>query len=154
MQKQFEILRKTRAYLLSIVDELTVEQLNTVPQGFNNNIIWNFGHVIAAQQGVCYKRGGLPMLIEEDLFNSYKPESKPAERVEENEIQRLKGLLFSTIDDLEKDYKANKFTGYIPWKTRYGVEINNIEEAITFLSFHDGLHIGYTMALRRVVSNK
>jgi hypothetical protein len=153
MEKQFEILRKTRAFLLTIINELTPEQLNKVPGGFNNNIAWNFGHVIAAQQGVCYKRAGLPMIIDEELFARFRPESKPEGPVGESEIQSLKSLLLSTIDDLETDYKAGRFNEYKPWTTRYGVQIDHIEDAISFLSFHDGLHVGYAMALRRAIKN-
>ncbi|RYZ22828.1 MAG: DinB family protein [Chitinophagaceae bacterium] len=153
MEKHFEILRKTRNFLLSIINELSPAQLNQVPEGFNNNVAWNFGHVIAAQQGVCYKRAGLPMVIEEELFTRFKPESKPEGIVGENEIESLKSLLLSTIDDLEADYKAGKFNGYKPWTTRYGVQIDTIEDAISFLSFHDGLHVGYVMALRRALKN-
>jgi len=151
MEKQFEIVRKTRNFFTSIVDELSIAQLNLVPEGFNNNIAWNFGHVIAAQQSICYRRSGLPMVIDEGLFEKYKPESKPAGAVEEQEIQLVKELLFTTINQLEQDYHAGKFSGYMPWKTRYGVEVNRIEDAINFLSFHDGLHIGYSLALRRCV---
>jgi hypothetical protein len=151
MEKQFEIIRKTRQFLFSMVDELSIDQVNAIPEGFNNNIVWNFGHVIAAQQGVCYLRGGVPVVIDEGLFQKYKPESKPVNRTEEAELHTLKDLLVSTIDQLEADYEAGKFENYIPWKSRYGVEVNTIEDAITFLSFHDGLHAGYTMALRRAI---
>lgn len=153
MEKHFEILRKTRTFLLTIINELTLEQLNKVPDGFSNNVAWNFGHVIAAQQGVCYKRAGLPMIIDDELFARFKPESKPEAPVEEGELESFKLLLLSTIDDLEADYKSGKFDGYKPWTTRYGVQIDNIEDAISFLSFHDGLHIGYAMALRRAVKS-
>ena len=149
MEKQFEIIRKTRNFLLSIVEGLSLEQVNKIPEGFNNNIAWNLGHVIAAQQGVCYLRAGLPMIIDGELFKKFKPESKPELPASPEEINQLKTLLFSTIDVLEEDYKTGKFSAYVPWTTRYGVQINTIEDAISFLSFHDGLHVGYTMALRR-----
>ena len=151
MEKQFEILRKTRGFLLSIINDLSIQELNQIPKGFNNNVAWNFGHVIAAQQGVCYLRAGLPMLIDKEIFTKFKPESKPESEMGEDELEGLKSLLFSTIDDLEADYAAGKFSNYTPWTTRYGVQIDSIEDAIKFLPFHDGLHLGYSMALRRAV---
>lgn len=65
MDKSFEIIRKTRQAILSQVSELTIGQLNEIPAGFNNNIIWNLAHMVAAQQGICYVRGGLPLVIKE-----------------------------------------------------------------------------------------
>jgi len=151
MQKQFEIFRQTRQFLLKLLSELSVDEMNQIPKGFSNNIIWNFGHIIAAQQGVCYLRAGLPSVTERSLFDKYKPDSKPEGFVDAAEIQLLKTLLLSTIDQFEKDVAENKFANYPAWTTRYGVELKSIEDAVQFLSFHDGLHIGYIMALRRAV---
>jgi len=50
MKKEIERLKKTRIFLLDLIKDLTTEQLNEIPKGFNNNIIWNLGHLIASQQ--------------------------------------------------------------------------------------------------------
>ncbi|HVF81861.1 MAG TPA: DinB family protein [Flavisolibacter sp.] len=151
MEKELEIFRKTRTFLLSLISELSTEQLNQVPPGFNNNIVWNLGHLVAAQQGVCYVRGGLPMVVEEKYFSAYKPETKPTAYVDDAEVQVLKSQLLSTIDKLEDDLAANVFNANPPWTNRYGVEHATIADTIRFLLFHDGLHIGYIMALKRAV---
>lgn len=151
MEKEIEILKKTRTSLLSLINELTTDQLNQVPPGFNNNIIWNLAHLVAAQQGVCYVRGGLPLVVGEQLFMAYKPDTKPGGYVNEEEVQVIKGLLLSTIDKLAEDLRAGLFAANPPWTNRYGVEHRNIEDSVRFLLFHDGLHFGYIMALKRVV---
>jgi len=145
-------MRQTRQHALEYVKDLTIEQLNKIPQGFNNNIAWNLGHLIAAQQGVCYKRSATPMLITDEFFITYKPESKPERFISPEEIDEIKVLLFSTIDQLATDYQNQIFNEHKPWVTRYGVSINNLDEAINFLPFHEGLHFGYIMALKRVVT--
>src|SRR6476660_6308335 len=101
MHPQIETIRKTRTALLTLIQELSVEELNEIPAGFNNNIIWNVAHLVAAQQGVCYLRAGLPLRIEEKYFLPYKPESKPAHYVAAEEVEAIKALLFSTLDQLE-----------------------------------------------------
>ncbi|WP_426668980.1 DinB family protein [Mucilaginibacter sp. McL0603] len=151
MTKQIEIIKKTRSFLLENLKDLTIEQLNKVPEGFNNNIIWNLGHMIAAQQGVCYIRAGLTPKLSEDFINAYKSGSKPAGPVDAKEIENIKTLLFSTLDQLEADYNNHIFEGYTGWTTRYGVELANIDEAISFIPFHEGLHSGCVTALKRLV---
>ncbi|HEY9002349.1 MAG TPA: DinB family protein [Mucilaginibacter sp.] len=151
MTKQIEIIRKTRAYLLKNLEGLTTEQYNKIPEGFNNNIIWNLGHLIAAQQGVCYLRGGLAPRVEEDIINSFKSGTKPERPLSEAEIENIKALLFSTLDLLEEDYNNNIFGRYTAWTTRYDVELASIDDAINFLPFHEGLHSGCTNALKRLV---
>lgn len=152
MTKQIEIIRKTRTFLLEQLKELNTEQLNQVPDGFNNNIIWNLGHMVAAQQGICYKRSGLTAMISDDFWENFRSGSKPEGLVSTSEIEHIKQLLFTTLDQLEADYNNNIFEGYTPWMTRYNVELASIDEAINFLQLHEGLHLGYTTALNRLVT--
>ncbi len=151
METQFDILEKLRAKAMQMVEGLSLEQLNRVPQGFNNNIIWNLGHLVAAMQGVCYRRSNVPMRISEEFFQKYKPESRPEGDVSEQEVLDIRDLLNLTVDQLRRDYNQGLFETYTAFTTRYGVDINNIEEAITFLSFHEGMHMGYIMAQKRLV---
>ncbi len=139
-------------FVLSVISELSTERLNKIPPGFNNNISWNLGHLVAAQQGVCYVRGGLPMVIEEQYFLAYKPDTKPTGYVDDAELKVLKEQLLSTVDQLEQDLASNVFANNPPWTNRYGVEHKTIEDSIKFLLFHDGLHTGYIMALKKVVN--
>ena len=151
MTKQIEIIRKTRSFLLNQLKDLTTEQYNKIPEGFNNNIIWNLGHMIAAQQGVCYIRAGLTPRLGEDFINSYKSGTKPEKALSEAEIEEIKSLLFSTLNQLEEDYNNNVFREYPAWATRYGVELASIDEAINFIQFHEGIHSGCTTALKKLV---
>jgi hypothetical protein len=66
-------------------------------------------------------------------------------------VETIKGLLLSTLDELEADLQTNKFKNYVPWTTRYGVALNNIHEAVSFVPYHEGIHTGYIWALKRVL---
>src|SRR5438445_7426651 len=101
MTKQIETVKKVRTFLLEGIKDLTVEQLNKIPAGFNNNIIWNLGHMIAAQQGICYKRAGATPLISDDFWDRFRSGSKPMGTVETAEIENIKSLFLSSIDRLE-----------------------------------------------------
>ena len=151
METRIETLKKVRLNFLNVLGELTAEQLNETPKGFNNNIVWNLGHLLASQQGLCYVRAGLKMTIDEQLFLTYKPESKPNGFVDNLEIDRLKELFISAIEQFEIDYNKNMFIGYTQWTTRTGIEITNIDDAIAYVLFHEGIHSGYVMALKRLV---
>jgi hypothetical protein len=151
MTKAIDILKQPRIQILNTLKEFSIEQLNDVPAGFNNNIIWNLGHMIAAQQGVCYARAGLNKVIDDSFFMAYKPDTKPEKFIDAAEYDIIKELMLSTLEQFEIDLQKNIFTNYTPWTTRYGVEIRNIDDALSFLPFHDGLHVGYIMSLRKMV---
>ena len=147
----WEAIREKRSILLEELKELTTEQLNRIAEGFNNNIIWNLGHMIAVQQGVCYKRAGLPILISDDFWHRFKPGSTPRRIIREDEIESIKKLLISTLNQLETDWKEQVFGHYTSWVTRHGMELASIDDGIKFLSFHDGLHSNVIMAIKRSV---
>lgn len=153
MNKDIDNIKRVREYLLTIIKDLSVKQLNETPQGFNNNIIWNIAHVIAAQQGVCYLRAGLPLVVEEKYFTQYKPGTKPEQFVDETEINKIKELMFSPLDVLAHDYEKNIFNNYPAWTTRYGTELTSINDALSFLIYHEGLHSGVIMSLKKLVKN-
>lgn len=151
IEKQIDIMRQPRLKILNILNGFSIEQLNKIPTGFNNNIVWNLGHMIAAQQAVCYKRAGLDTWISDEIFQAYKPDSKPNGFVDAAGLDEIKTLLSTSLDQLEHDYKNGIFDNYPAWTTRYGVELTNIDDAVAFLPFHEGLHVGYIMSLRKLV---
>jgi len=153
MHPQIDRIRKIRQYILKIIEPLTIDQLNEIPQGFNNNIVWNVAHLTAAQQGLCYIRAGLKTFVEEAYFLAYKAETKPEEPVDDVEWDNIKALLFSSLDQLQQDYDAGTFNNYTSWTTRYDVTLSTIDDALDFILFHEGLHLGYIMALKRVITH-
>ena len=151
MNEKIEIIRKVSSSLLAGIKDLTNDQWNKKLPGFNNNIVWNLGHLVASQQGICYARAGLSIKVPDDFFNNYKPGSKPERIISEVEIEEIKQLLFSSLDDFEQDYQNGLWPSYPTWTTRSGIEINSIDKAIDFIYYHEGLHSGYILTMKRIV---
>ncbi|MEO8886377.1 MAG: DinB family protein [Mucilaginibacter sp.] len=151
LEKAIEILKMPRLGILEQVKDLSIEQLNKIPAGFNNNIIWNLGHIIAAQQGVCYRRAGVETVVSADFMNTYGGGSKPDNFLGEDQLRLIKELYTSTLDQLIVDYNRNLFANYTAWTTRYGVNLTSIDDVLQFLPFHEGMHVGTIMAMKRLV---
>lgn len=151
MRRLIDIIKQPRLLVLKEIENFSTEQLNKIPEGFNNNIAWNLGHMIAAQQGICYKRSGLDTTVTEEFFHAYKPGTKPEKFIDTAEITFIKEQLFITLEQLEADMNKGIFINYTQVMTRYGIELSSIDQAISFLPFHEGLHIGYIMSLRKLV---
>src|SRR6476620_362767 len=118
MNKQINVVRKTRTAILNLINDMSTEELNQVPIGFNNNIIWNIAHLVAAQDNIFYVKSGHPLKnISQEYFDAYKPGSKPEAAVSSDEIERIKELLFSSLDHLERDLDQNIFRNYPAWTT-------------------------------------
>lgn len=144
-------IRKTRTHVLELIKYLSTEKLNIIPHGFNNNIIWNLGHLVASQQSICYIKGGLLPALPEQSFNKYSPGTRPDRFFESDEEDNIKKLLFTSLDTLERDYQQNIFEDFKPWTNRFGLHLTNINDAIIYLHFHEGLHTGIISSMKKLV---
>src|SRR5690606_6624868 len=100
MIPNFQLLNITRKNFLNALSGLSIEQLNFIPEGFNNNIIWNFGHVVVTQQLLCYQMAGLELKVEPELTAKYRKGTKPEGLISEEELQKLKELAFPLLEEL------------------------------------------------------
>jgi hypothetical protein len=144
-------MQKTRINFLQLLDGLTIEQLNTIPAGFNNNLIWNFAHLLAAQQVIFYGLAGLTPNVDEQFIKSYRRYTKPEGFVNAPEFENIKQNFERAQQTFFEDYRKGAFSNFKQYTTSFGVQLDNVEDAIKFSSLHDGLHYGYAMALKRLV---
>lgn len=141
----------TRKNFLSLIEGLSIDQLNKIPAGFRNNLVWNLGHVMASQQMLCYERCGLPVKADSSLVEAYKPTTFPEPFVDERRLALIKTAVTDTVEILRTDYHAGIFKNYAERQTRFGVLITTIDEAISYVSTHETLHFGYAKALIRMI---
>lgn len=151
MDWAFDITNKNRAIFKTFLETFTLEELNKVPIGFNNNIIWNIAHTIVTQQLLVYNLSGLPMLLTNDMVEKYRKGTKPEQDVTWAEVDLIKGLLFSTIEKTKEDYNNNVFETYNEYTVTTKSTLTNVDEAIDFNNFHEGIHLGYILALKRAL---
>lgn len=151
VQQVFETTIRSRNMILELLQKHTLEQLNKIPEGFNNNLIWNIGHVIVAQQVLVYKLSGLPMMIANEMVDKYKNGSRPERDVTQAELDEIKNLLLETINKTAADYNNGVFKTYNEYTTSIGFNLKNAEEAIVYNNFHEGLHLGIMMSLRKFI---
>jgi len=151
MKFPFEVYRQTRKNILFFLDELTEEQINTIPAGFSNNIAWNLGHIVVTQQLLFYKNANAEMKVPTTWVEKYRKGTKPETKVTLEEFENIKSILVSSINQAEKDYVAGVFKHYTPYSTSFGVQINTIEDVIRFIYAHEGFHWGIIVALKKLV---
>jgi len=151
MDITFKIWRTNRNLYLDFFDKYTVEQLNKIPVGFSNNLIWNIGHIIVAQQGLIYKSSDLQGYLSQELFELYKPGTKPTGKSSENEIKELKELLISLIEKTETDFYKGHFRIYNERTTSTGFHLGSLKEALEYNNYHEGLHFGLMMNIRKFI---
>ena len=154
MNNNLDKIKNFRLHLLNQISNLTTEQLNHIPSGYNNNIIWNLAHLVSAEQNMCYVRSGLPVTVEDKYFTPYISGTKPVDFVKGEDIEAIKAMLITSVDRLQVDLDNNAFVNYTPSimiPKVYGFEVSNIEEALEYLLYHEGYHSGCILSLKRLV---
>ena len=152
MSFTFTVLKNLRSISKKLIEKHTLADLNKIPEGFNNNIIWNMAHVAVTTQLLAYKLSGLPMHINDDLVNKYKKDTKPEGDLSQEEVDEISNLLISTLEQLESDYNAGMFKSYNEYTvSTTGNTLTNIEDALSFNLVHEGMHMGYVLALSRAI---
>ncbi|GAA4786364.1 DinB family protein [Olivibacter ginsenosidimutans] len=151
MQALFKAWKASRKLYLDLFDTYSLDQLNKIPAGFNNNMIWNIGHIIATQHKLIYKGSNLHGHISDELFNKYQSGTKPTEPVSQQEADELKTLLTSQIEQTINDYQNGIFVTYNERTTGIGFHLTSVQDAFECNNFHEGLHLGYAMSIRKFV---
>lgn len=149
MQSTFDINLSSRNILLKFLENNSLEQLNTIPEGFSNNLIWNIGHIVVVQQMLVYKLSGLPMMISDAMVEKYKKGTKPETEVTQPEVDEIKHLMFATLEQSKTDFSNGIFKAYSEFTTMTGFTIRNAKEAMEFNNYHEALHTGIMMQIRK-----
>jgi len=151
MKTQFDILRKSRQLTLKAINGLTLEQIHTIPNGFKNNIAWNVAHLVVTQQLLQYKLSGLDCLVPDELIEAHRKGTFPTTSFTEEEFEEVTDLLAGLPDTLEEDFNEGIFENYNSYETSTGFVLDSIETAVNFNNYHEGLHLGIILAIKKLV---
>ena len=154
MNYQLSLFNQNRQNILQILDNITLEQGNAIPAGYRNNILWNAGHTLVAEEFLLYLSSGLPLNIPEEYLKQFGAGSQAREYIAE-EFEAIKSHLRTTAKKVEIDYQSglfskNKYAGYT--SEYFGPTMTNFDEAFQFNLLHEGVHFGYMLAQLRAQS--
>ena len=137
--------------VLHKIEGLSKQQLNDIPKGFSNNIIWNVGHLLVTQKLLIYGLSGNNIDLKDDFVAHYKKGSKPLYKVEDDEINFIKTQLKEFIKNFKKDISKQLFKEYQIYPTSYNFEITNFNETLVMVNLHYGLHFSTILKLLKEV---
>ncbi len=143
---------QNRKIFYSFLKELPREHLVGIPTGFNNSIWWNIGHVMVTQQRLVYGLSGLEMELDLSWLEEFGKGSRPdGKDPGDQRVAELQSLLFSTVEKTQADLEAGRFSDFKEYMTTPKVPLRSVEDALAFNCYHEGLHLGSILALRRAL---
>lgn len=131
--------------------QYSLEQLNKIPEGFNNNILWNIAHTMVTHQLLFYKNTGNQLQIPTEWVALFAKGSRPERDMTAQEVKAIDAALFSTYEQFEKDLANGLFKSFSPYTTSTNMVLDSVATTQNFVLFHDGIHLGSVLALAKLV---
>ena len=91
------------------------------------------------------------MYVSDELYNTYRPGSVPTQKTTEAELNTLKDLLLTLPEKTYEDYLQDKFRVFHDRMTGTGFYLESLADALNFNNYHEGIHLGYIMNIRKFV---
>lgn len=151
MEKLFDILLKNRKILHDVLQKTPKEDLFKIPGGYNNNIWWNIAHVVVTPQLLLYGLSGRDFTIEKELIDKYKKGTFPDGEPSKSEMEKIEAYLFSTVKHIQLDFEHGRFHSFQEYMTTPKIGLSNATDALAFNVFHEGLHLGAILALKKAL---
>jgi hypothetical protein len=151
LEKIFDITIQNRKILYKILKRTPHELLFEIPEGYRNNIWWNIAHVVATQQILVYKFSNLPTRIDDSLVQKFRKGTLPDISPTDEEIDHICAFLLSTAEWAQEDYENGVFKEFNEYKTSTKVILRNIEDALAYNLYHEGLHLGVILSLEKIL---
>ncbi|TGE31246.1 DinB family protein [Desulfosporosinus sp. Sb-LF] len=147
----FDQLKVIRNNTINAVKELSERQVDSVPEGFNNNIRWNLGHVYVVQERFAFGFIKEPMLMPEGFTELFGRDSKPSEwKVQPPTLPELIKLLEDQTSRIEEKL-SNRLDEVVekPYAMPSGLTLKTPGEFLTFSMYHEGMHVQTIKMLKR-----
>ena len=145
------ILKQTRTNIHQLVSGYSLEQITRIPEGFNNNLIWNYGHVLVTQQLLCYKLSGNTPAIPDSIIDRYRKGTFPNHPNAGADLELFNQMCFEQVNQLEDDINQGLFANYNRYQTSFGLELTSIEDAILFNNSHEAMHFGAMLMIKKFI---
>ncbi len=140
-----------RRIILKLIENMSLDQLNTIPEGFSNSIAWNVVHLFVTEQLLSHGLSGMELNVSEEMVASFRKGTKPEAPVTKEVLDLVKQQYLSILEDTQESYRNGVFKTFQVYPTSAGYTLNSIEEAMAFTNFHEGIHLGVILALRKLV---
>jgi hypothetical protein len=132
------------------INKLPMESLIKIPEGYNNNMIWNVGHMISVSYSLNFSIAGLTPPSELEMIKKFRKGSFPEEYTQ-NDIDWIKRHILYSVEEIERAWEENKIqTIVLPVTTDLGNVVNTPSDALAMTLAHDMLHFERIRLFRKL----
>ena len=141
-----------RGHLLRVADGVPAERWTVTPPGFSNNVLWNVAHVVVTLELLAYGRSSLDLGAPPALVAQTRKGTSPSDWTAPPDRDAVLALARSSPQRIARDLADGRFRAFEPYDTSAGVHLDSLADALAFDLYHEGMHAGTVLSLRRVLA--
>ncbi|MCZ8520781.1 MULTISPECIES: DinB family protein [Paenibacillus] len=147
----FKQLRFVRDQTIKQVNEMSEEETRTLPRRFNNNILWNLGHILLVHEKFSFALTNEKMELPKHFAEVFAPGTKPENwGTQVPSLEEILLLLSKQIERIEQTL-GHRLEEELekPFVTSAGLELSEVKECLSFCLYHEGMHFATIKAIKQ-----
>ena len=151
LAKDLKIFKATRAHILLLLSKFSLEQVNTIPEGFNNNLAWNAAHCLVTHKLLTYDFCQHDTGLSPEMIEAFRKGSKPDGDLSQELWSEIVDDLQNSVGQFKADLDILTWYKHSPYTTSFGVTIGNVRSAVRYNNTHEAVHYGTMLAIGKLV---
>lgn len=153
-QSLFDQLAFVRSLCLQVVQDVSEQEADIIPDGFNNNIRWNLGHVYLVQEMLAFSTAGEEAKLPEGFKTWFSMGTKPGDWEQAPPtLPELCQLLTEQTESIAETFAGRLDEASVHPKNIRNLSLQTIGEFLSFSIYHEGTH-SQTMKMYKLLIRK
>ncbi|WML48514.1 DinB family protein [Neobacillus sp. PS3-34] len=152
----FNQLAFVRGQTLKLMDGVTEEMADRIPEGFRNTIRWNLGHIYVVLERISFQYLGLPQHLPEGFKEQFENGTSPLDATASYRVPTLLELetLLKEQQARIHDTLAHRLHEKVipPYTTSAGMTLETPEQFLSFNLYHEGMHLTVIRMYKNLLS--
>lgn len=147
----FHHVNVARDITVNAFEKISKSYFLEVPEGFNNNMFWNFGHIAYIQEKLVFQLVGRDLELPNDFETFFAKGTKPEYWVgTPPAYEEVKEALIDQPKRIEAVWKGKLDTPLLqPFTNSTGKTFYTVGETLMFSTYHEALHFNTILRLYR-----
>lgn len=146
---------QVRQRIADLIASFPAECTDTVPPGWKNNARWHAGHLVVTPRLLTLGLMREAMDLPDEYCAWFAKGTSPSDWLAGGvpPVGQLTAEIVPTAEKVFRLFGSRMHAAFPePYTTSAGVVLRSPAEALNFSLFHDGVHLGMLMALRRAIA--
>ncbi|WNQ11868.1 DinB family protein [Paenibacillus aurantius] len=145
-----------RSQTLKAMQGITEEEADRIPEGFRNNLRWQFGHIYVVLERHAFQYIGLPLHLPEGYKEQFEYNTSPLTRPESVRVPALpeiEGLMKEQVGRI-REALGGRMQEEVPepYRTSSGALLKTPEDFLSLDLYHEGMHFGVIKLYKALLS--